>query len=507
MERQSQVRDLIGALMPIVSREAATGLSNLTETLVGIRTGLDESVVILDALTARDACPETRRRKRGLLNFGGSVLSFLFGVLDSGYVDKIKALEDMAKGAVHALDQHVSVLKETHDAILAQDMALEKIRDYVSSELDNIKSHIRLEDLLGLLQTQVVNIHASLFKLQTRVHQWHSGSLRNNMLSGDFLGMITKEIHRKSNRDFHYELLSTQVSAIAYCDGQFGLSMVVSIPEDAPFILYEVNPLPMYNAKLDQFLIIELPELVAIGQGKNMEISFRTFNEECRAFHTHYSCPQGVSPVRNNAHSCVNDLLLATDLERTLEQCHHRFDKVADHMVKLIRGTSSFKYILPQATGCKLTCPPGIGRDRFRTFSLHGSGIFHIPQGCSLNVGDLEMFHSTMGMLYYNESLITYDHDDGDRLLEIARASQGKRETLGSSQFNRVGPGGSRSASGPADVDHQLLATWVVVLISASAGFICSCLAMLPLYRKIYFPPRHDSALKGHLGPKVRDPE
>ena len=131
MERQSQVRDLIGALMPIVSREAATGLSNLTETLVGIRTGLDESVVILDALTARDACPETRRRKRGLLNFGGSVLSFLFGVLDSGYVDKIKALEDMAKGAVHALDQHVSVLKETHDAILAQDMALEKIRDFV----------------------------------------------------------------------------------------------------------------------------------------------------------------------------------------------------------------------------------------------------------------------------------------------------------------------------------------------------------------------------------------
>ena len=238
-----------------------------------------------------------------------------------------------------------------------------------------------------------------------------------------------------------------------------------------------------------------------------MEISTRTFNEGCRVFHTHYSCPQRIAPVRSNTHSCVNELLLATDLEKTMRHCRHRFDNLSDHMVKLIPGTSSIKYVLPQAMGCKLTCQAGQGRERFRTFSLHGSGIFHIPQDCSLNVGDLEMFHSMMYMLYYNESLITYNHSDGERIMEIARALQGRQESHKPVQFDTSWERGSSLTSDRRELDPQPLATWIVVLISAAAGFALSCLAMLPLYRKLYFPQRHDSALKERLDVSSKDLE
>ena len=309
------------------------------------------------------------------------------------------------------------------------------------------------------------------------------------------MASIVKEIRRK-NRDFHFELLSTQIATMSYCSGQFELSMIASIPEDQPFTLYEIDLVPLYNVEMSKFLIFELPELVAIGQGSNVELSTRTFNEECNVFHTHYSCPQGVSPVRSNTRSCVNSLLLATDLNRTLEVCTHRYDTLKSHELKLIRGTSSVKYVLPQAVSCKLKCPLGNGRETFKTFSLHGSGIYPIPKDCSLNVGDLETFHSSMHMLYYNETFISYDITEAKRMMEIARviSDKGSRIRVLQDSHAAVAP-----EAPPVDRPDNEAPPWVVILISISLSFLCSTLAMLPLYRKVFFPARHDSALKATL--------
>ena len=117
------------------------------------------------------------------------------------------------------------------------------------------------------------------------------------------------------------------------------------------------------------------------------------------------------------------------------------------------------------------------------------------------------MFHSMMYMLYYNESLISYNHSDGERIMEIARALQGREESRKPVQFDTSWDRGSSFTSDREELDPQPLATWIVILISVATGFALSCLAMLPLYRKLYFPQRHDSALKGRLDTSSKDQE
>ena len=493
VEQQSLIRDILIEVKSVIGQAGSfKAQSKYFETLLDLERGLEESVMNLDALTARDSCQETRQR-RGVMAIGGHILRLLFGVLDWKIVQKIDKLENLTKGAVHAIENHVSILKDTHDAIVSQgaliDQAWEFLNNNVSVEIRLINQQIELDHLCNLIQSLIVNVHASIFRLQMRVQNWQSGRLSTSVLGKEFLLNITREIERQSKRNFHFDLITARISSIEFCQNRYEISMIISVPEDSSFVLYEVTKLPLFNRDSGKFLILDLPEFIAISNGRNVELSTQMFNEECYTFHTHYSCPQGVSPVRSNAQSCANSLLLSTDLDRTLELCDHRFDTLVHPTLQLVRGTNAVKYILPRPANCKLTCMhPGQRIEQLVTFSLHGSGVYQIPQNCSLNIDDLETFYSRH-ILYYNESLIIYNNTNAQNLLNRAKADAIQLETTKPTTTSVTF----------IDTGVNLITLIIACVVSSLVTFLASVLAMLPLYKRIYFASSVDPEFKRSL--------
>ena len=487
-------------------REAKTVVGNtesfntetkFLETLKDLERNLETSVINLNALTARDSCRETRQR-RGIVSIGGKILRLLFGVLDWKVVQKVNDLENVTKGVVHALEKHISVLKDTHDVLLDQsvkiDQAWDLLMNNVTIELSYINQRFQWNDLCNLIQSIIGNLHASIFRLQMRVQNWQSGRLSTSVLGKEFLLNITREIERQSRRNFHFDLITAKISAIEFCQNRYEVSMIISVPEDLAFTLYEVTELPLYSESKDKFLVIDLPEYIAISNGKNVELSAHMFNEECYSFHTHYSCPQGVSPVRSNAQSCANSLVLSTDVNRTLELCEHRFDTIAHPTLQLVRDTNAVKYILPRPTNCKLTCMlPGQRIERLSTFSLHGSGLYQIPENCSLNIDDLETFYSRR-LLYYNESFLVYNHTNAQNLLNRAILVDKK-----SSPDSIVNSENLPSVP-QASQELNILKVIIICIISSIITLIICMSAIVPLYMKLYCVDSRDREFRLQLG-------
>ena len=496
--QQSLISDLLRETKGLIDQTGSFRTqAKYHEIVIELEKGLHDSILNLEALTVRDSCQETRRRRGGLVNVAGNVLRLLFGILDWKTVQRVSELDTAVKGAVHDLDQHVSVLKDTHDAVMNQSRLIEQAWEYinqnVSVEISRINQQLDLDKLCNLIQSIIVNVHASIFRLQMRVQNWQSGRLSTSLLGQDFLANITKEIERISKRDFHFHLLTAKISALEFCNDLYEIGMILSVPEDLAFTLYEVSKLPLYNNDSGKFLMLNLPEYIAISNGRNVELNTQTFNEECYSFHTHYSCPQGVSPVRSNAQSCANSLLLSTDLDKTLELCEYRFDTITHPTLRLVRGTNGVKYILPRPANCKLTCMlPGQRMERLSTFSLHGSGVYQIPINCSLNVDDLEVFYSRH-ILYYNESFVMYENTNAKLLLDIA-------EHKSSLELNSVNPG-PESKSDPLQCQGLSLVSVIITCIVTSViTLLVTLFALIPLYKKTFCISRMDSELRSRIG-------
>ena len=496
--QQSLIGDLLSETKGLIDQTGSFRTqAKYHEIVIELEKGLHDSILNLEALTVRDSCQETRRRRGGLVNVAGNVLRLLFGILDWKTVQRVSELDTAVKGAVHDLDQHVSVLKDTHDAVMNQSRLIEQVWEYinqnVSVEISRINQQLDLDKLCNLIQSIIVNVHASIFRLQMRVQNWQSGRLSTSMLGQDFLSTITDEIERISKRDFHFHLLTAKISAIGFCNDKYEIGMILSVPEDLSFTLYEVTQLPLYSNDSGKFLILNLPEYIAISNGRNVELTGQMFNEECFSFHTHYSCPQGVSPVRSNAQSCANSLLLSTNMDKTLELCEYTFNTIAHPTLQLIRGTNAIKYILPRPTNCKLTCmQPGQRIERLSTFSLHGSGIYQIQPNCSLNVDDLETFYSRH-ILYYNESFVIYNHSNAMSLLNVAKykSSTETKPYAQSSTTNSVPP----SSQG-----LTMISAIIICIVTSVVTLVVSILALIPLYKKLFCITRIDSALNAVMG-------
>ena len=498
--QQSEIRELLEKTKLAVGQAGSFKTQEkYFEIIMDLERGLDESVLNLNSLTASDSCHETRQR-RNVITIGGHILRLLFGVLDWKIVQKVNDLETLTKGAVHAIENHVSILKDTNDAIMNQsmliDQAWEFLNNNVSVEISVINQQLDLNNLCNLIQSLIVNVHASIFRLQTKVQSWHSGRLSTSVLGKEFLLNITNEIESQSKRNFHFDLITARISSVEFCENRYEIGMIISVPEDSSFVLYEVTKLPLYDQDSGKFLIMDLPEFIAISNGRNVELSTQMFNEECYSFHSHYSCPQGVSPVRSNAQSCANSLLLSTNLDKTLELCDHWFNTIAHPTLKLVRGTNAVKYILPQPANCKLTCMhPGQRIEKLSTFSLHGSGIFQIPQNCSLNIDDLETFYSRH-ILYYNESIVVYNHSNAQKML--IRATD---DTIKLNRPITEQRSSNKAKVSPPTVDSGV--GFITVIISCVVSSIItlglSMLAMVPLYKRTYLVTSVDPEFKKRL--------
>ena len=358
--------------------------------------------------------PEVKRRQRSLIDGGGTVLKWLFGVSTQEDLEEVH--REMAKmgtqqrSIVHAMQQQATIINETlweHKATVQiisdmdqQQRSLQEALAVLSAEVsDNNESLIKyLNSLLQLDET-----YSSI----DQVLKWFEEWLRELEYSYTLLAMkklppqlfppeqlkeVLRQVEERLPADWTlatgpndiWTIYQEARVLIAVANGQLRLFITVKlIHKSLEFIMYQVVNLPSSSINgTHKTMYAKLPQYLAVSadQQRFMELSSEDLWDCDLGIHKICHLHQVINK-RYPIKTCAISLFLS-DEKRWNENCRQLIiENIGTHVVYL--GERRWAFSSEKPMEATIHCPSADRVPSHSTVKLPSVGVLEVPPSCT----------------------------------------------------------------------------------------------------------------------------
>ena len=366
--------------------------------------------------------------RRGLVNFGGSILKTLFGTATIADISQLHdALNDFQiqnSDITHSLSNQLTYVKKLGTATEINAEAISNLSSIVKDSI--IRSHDKFQELTRDLMwlnitvytqseifTTVRQLEFALLRLIQQLDELSSalqsaiqGRLSISLITPNMLLNILKNVSlqlpdgyeliagiRAANVHLYYELVKVLTAATAH-----GIKLIVSVPlkgTDHHFTMYKIMTLPEHISpnRFAQY-IIDYPYIAIHGN----QHDYLLFTEQQYNLCTRGSiviCPTHAAVYDAQASSCEFSLYL--QLTQNYQLCQRKL--LLHHQSPLLqRHGANWIYHFPEERKITARCSES-NKQPTRTLSLHGTGLIHHAASCHFSSSELHSLpelHGTM---------------------------------------------------------------------------------------------------------------
>ena len=428
--------DILG-LKLLIEKEVLSTLSQLRNK---ISVTSDKFTNLLFAYMAPKF--ERKLEKRGLFNFVGSALSYLFGTAQKSDVNDIKhdvvTTKKEILSIVHSNEKLVSVLSlknhQIDDLVNVQDTILNATKYLTSSllaqtrALSQLKRQSFYNQMTNELSTFNSKVMLSLTNLNLHISNYFEfvqeaklGYLNPQLISPPLMFSILKNIQSNlpsylsipcdKNLTNLFELYSLLKTDLVTIDDK-KQAIVIEIPLINKFRMFQivlptifrmplvekVNATSVLELKSNQIYILSKEELLGYN------IGFNDLMKNCNKWDFHFICHETLlKPLQASDVNCLINLLDTSS--KNLQNCKK-------HIIPQ-NNVSQFSYLNRNLIGFSIrgnalvtiSCPSS--NDTFTThnITLNGVGKFEIPKSCIITIEKNRFFSEYYRVQIFNHSL------------------------------------------------------------------------------------------------------
>ncbi len=342
------------------------------------------------------------RKRRGLINAGGSVLKFLFGVSTeddmSGFNKRIDKVAADSKDLVHISEIHTSVLKNLDHGVKRNTKRLSEVVIKVANATSsfkkwrlNIHSQLTLSASARILQAEFSQTRHVVGEVLQAVMLLERGQLHPTLVKPSLFLPILSGIRAQLPSGLDYLLpptLKTLRKFYEFCHVELlavgeNIRMVITIPlkqVDETFYLYKIYPWP--TAVLNNTaLVIETPtNHFALSADKKSYVELTESElDRCRNYGVVQVCELNVMVYENPFITCAYALFMG--LQQYSDLCVRNVVIHPQPRVVFIEDAGVWVYNVPEGLELIIVCP-WLVRGTESKRQLLGVGTIFIQPGC-----------------------------------------------------------------------------------------------------------------------------
>ena len=363
----------------------------------------------------------TDRKKRGLVNAGGTTLQWLFGVATErdleGVNDHLQALSKETTAIVHAVAHQASMVNDTwrelgEHALIMQQLdkahrALEKeVNRWRVNMLETVNSlewqfimGSRIDEAFRSAQRTLDWVRMTLEDFGVGLAMLAVGKLPPELFPPSRLRKVLKEIRPRLNAGWD---LTPALQAgnlwKAYQEAQVvsaatthGLRLFIHLPVievTRNFELYETFVLPVFGATGEFGLqYANIPAFLAVDMDRQTFIELSEADvRSCQGRAGAVCPPRGAIYRKNFRKTCAMALFLQ-DPERTKADCDKVVVEWKGPEAKYL-GHRQWAVSMKMPRSLVMACPLVTGARDFPKAELPSVGIVEIPRGCSVQTDE-----------------------------------------------------------------------------------------------------------------------
>ena len=352
---------------------------------------LNEKKLILTEFLESIGKPKPSRAKRGMIDGGGQILKWLFGVATDRDLDSTQDLLDEVNKITEAtrveVNLHSQILNSTamnfekiDDHIYKLTACLKNVQDGIhslSGVVENNREHahsiihaVIMTNNLAYASSAISDLSSEFINLKLGLDKFTTGYLSSDIIPPATILDLMQHITAKNLKPIYpataeylpilYRVI--RVEALPFKP----LTFVISIPltGDPPikFDMYEIFNMPHpINAQITM-TYSNLPKYLAVSDDRRLYQEFETM-EGCRVHDTYYLCRTDLPIYRDDAPSCALDLFRGNS-DRS---CNKHFGGPLTRP-QLIKTDIGWLYSFSAPTNLSITCP-------------YNTSIIQVPRG------------------------------------------------------------------------------------------------------------------------------
>lgn len=300
------------------------------------------------------------RKKRGLINLGGTILNKLFGVMDDDDRDsidkKFSELNDKTSLIVTDNKRELTIIKNLNAVTNNNTENINKIINHLNmydlisqrafsqnlnnltSTIHDIETYIQIAGVLKNIENCILQATNKIFKLRTGLTTLFLGKLTSELIPEDQLLAILLDVEKHINNSYKLPFTVSKNKIINYFsilkehtiirDDQ--IIMILELPlldKNAMYELSEIKSLPIFHKELNHFVVENIEKkYIAVNEGYD-KYFYMTENdvEKCtRLMENTLICQEKIIHYANSisaSDDCIWNTLRNLTSNSTEEQC------------------------------------------------------------------------------------------------------------------------------------------------------------------------------------------
>ena len=399
------INDRFDSMTVALSVHMRDHMDFLMKDLIDKHRQLNEFVMTLDK--NEDMDPNHSKSKRGIVDGGGSILRWLFGVAtEDEIVDTqslVKKVSELAEKTrvqlnLHSeilnttavnfkhVDDHMSKLTKCLNQVRGNILALTTIVQTGEANSYTLAHAIILTNSLSYASSAISDISSQFLSLKIGLNKFKSGFLSPEIVPPSTILNLIDVITRKNLKPIYPS--SQEYLPILYKFIRVDpiplrpLTYIISIPLlGDPKInlgLYEVFNMPHPVNNRLTITYSGLPTYLAVSDDRRIYQEFQDMHS-CRNHGSFYLCSKDMPVYRDEAPSCALSLFMQKD-DRV---CERHFSGPLKKPL-LVKSSVGWLYSVSQNQEISITCPKNTTRVRIPT----GSGRIHTESNCKISAKD-----------------------------------------------------------------------------------------------------------------------
>lgn len=358
-------------------------------------------------VSANEPYKQTRRYKRGLINFGGKVLNFLFGTLDADdakkYDEAFAAVEEneqqiysymqenihVVQSTVHAFNDSIAKLNENEKKINEQLQKLNKLLYNHTKDIDELKNGEKINSIFNLIESSLMSVSNVLDTILNSILFAKTNILHPYVLTPSRLyeELLKSQINQEDIR-FPVDLSLQTIHSIIdlskltayYYNNKIVFVMKIPLVSYVKYNIYKNLPLPTPRLQnhLDTYVLIHPTKPYTAISDNRLNYALLDSVSDCQDVNDEYRiCPLPSVLSTTNNPTCETKLM--TDVTQTLpKMCESR---VIYGNINLWQKLNNGSYIYVQSKPNKLNVKCS-GNTQTNDYTIQGTGILKLEKGC-----------------------------------------------------------------------------------------------------------------------------
>ena len=345
--------------------------------------------------------------KRGLIDGGGSILSWLFGVATEDQVvdtrqliEKVTELAEKSRVQINlhseilnttsvnfkAVEDHMSKITDCLGQVRGNIMAIDKILNDDIAHTYLIMHSIILTNSLSYASSAISDLASQFLNLKIGLNKLKSGFLSPEIIPPATILKLVEVIQKKNLKPIYpssAEYLSILYKFIRVDPVPLRpMTYIISIPllgdPKINLELYEIFNMPHPVTSKLTITYSGLPRFLGVSDDRRMYQEYQNM-DSCRNHGSFYLCPTDDPIYRDAASSCALNLFQG----QNEQMCERHFSGALDR--PLLRKTNiGWLYSVSEDHEISITCASNTSRVMIPT----GSGRIHTESNCKISAKD-----------------------------------------------------------------------------------------------------------------------